>query len=115
MDKKIGEKIRQIRELKGLSQEYVASELGVSQKAYSKMETSQTKIDWEKITSVAKIFSIDPLDIVSFDDNLVFNNCSQSGKSHTFNNMPKEIIDMYEKRIEELKEEVIFLRSQLIR
>jgi transcriptional regulator with XRE-family HTH domain len=98
-----------------MSQEYVASELGVSQKAYSKLETSQTKIDWDKITSVAKIFSIDALDIVSFDDNLVFNNYSRAGKAQTFNKIPNEFIDMYEKRIEELKEEVIFLRSQLMR
>lgn len=114
MKKETGHKIRQIRELKGFSQEYIADKLGISQRAYSKIENNQTKIDWERITKIAEIFGVDPIDMVSFDDNLIFNNCNQSGKFETFiNNMPERLIEQYEKRINDLNEEIQFLRRQL--
>jgi transcriptional regulator with XRE-family HTH domain len=112
MKKEIGQKIRQIRELKGYSQEYIASKLGVSQRAFSKIETNETKVDWQKITKIAEILEIEPLDIVSFDDNLVFNNCNQSGKFEQFiNQLPEKLMEQYDMRIKALEEEVIFLRD----
>jgi transcriptional regulator with XRE-family HTH domain len=102
----------QIRELKGFSQEYVAAKVGVSQRAYSKMERDEIKLDWNKITSIAQIFDIDPIDLVSFDDNLIFHNCNQSGKAnHIINQIPDKLIEQYESRIKFLEEEVTFLRS----
>lgn len=114
MKKETGHKVRQIRELKGYSQEYVANKLGISQRAYSKIETNQTKLDWERITKIAELFDVDPIDMISFDDNLIFNNCNQSGKFDNFiNNMPERLIEQYEKRIKELSDEVVFLRNLL--
>lgn len=114
MKKETGHKIRQIRELKGFSQEYIADKLGISQRAYSKIENNQTKIDWERITKIAEVFGVDPIDMISFDDNLIFNNCKQSGKFETFiNNMPERLIEQYENRIKELSDEVQFLRRQI--
>ena len=40
----IGNKIKNIRELKNLTQEYLAEKLDISQAAYSKMEKGDTKI-----------------------------------------------------------------------
>ena len=110
----LGHKVRQIRELKGYSQEYVANKLGISQRAYSKIEINQTKLDWDRITKLAELFEVDPIEMISFDDNLIFNNCSQSGKFESFvNNMPERLIDQYEQRIRSLSEEVVFLRKLL--
>jgi len=114
MEKKLGHKVRQIRELKGFSQEYIADQLGISQRAYSKMERDETRLDWDKITRIAKVFGIDPLDMVSFDDNLIFHNCNQSGKANNiYNQIPDKLIEQYEGRISELQEEVKFLREEL--
>jgi transcriptional regulator with XRE-family HTH domain len=114
MKKPIGNKIRQIRELKGYSQEYIAEKLGVSQRAYSKLETNETKLDWQKITKIAEILNVEPTDIVNFDDNLIFNNCNQSGKFEQFiNQLPERLIDRYEKHIQILEDELIFLREEL--
>ncbi|MCO5258511.1 MAG: helix-turn-helix domain-containing protein [Crocinitomicaceae bacterium] len=111
--KKIGGKIRQLRELKGYSQEYIANQMGISQRAYSKLETSETKLDWEKLTKISEILEIAPTDIASFDDNLIFNNCSQSGKFEQFiNQIPEKLIEQYEKRIEYLEKEIDFLRNK---
>jgi transcriptional regulator with XRE-family HTH domain len=112
MDKRLGGKIRQIRELKGFSQDYVAAQLGISQRAYSKLERDEIKLDWDKITSISKIFEMEPTDLVSFDDNLVFHNCTQSGKFNQFiNQIPDKLIEQYEARIKALEEEVLFLRG----
>jgi transcriptional regulator with XRE-family HTH domain len=118
MPKQIGEKIRQIRDLKGMSQEYLASQLGISQRAYSKIERNEIKIDWEKITEISKIFEIDPMELISFDDNLIFNNCSQSGKfvnSQAISSSSDKLIDMYESRIQSLEKEIEFLRQLLLK
>ena len=40
----IGEKIRKIRTLKGLSQDYMAEKLKISQPAYSDIENNKTKV-----------------------------------------------------------------------
>ncbi|WP_366186495.1 helix-turn-helix transcriptional regulator [Flavobacterium ovatum] len=111
----IGNKIRKIRELKGLTQDYMANQLEMSQRAYSKIENNDIKLDWNRIESISKILDIEPIDLVSFEDNLVFNNCSHSGKAHIMynNNFPEELKKSYEDRISHLDQEVLFLRSLL--
>lgn len=110
----LGQKVRQIRELKGYSQEYIASKMSVSQRAYSKMENNETRLDWNKISRIAEIFGIEPHELSSFDDNLIFKNCIQSGKIEQINNnMPEKLIEQYEIRIKHLEGEIGFLRDML--
>ncbi len=116
MKNQIGSKIRKIRELKGLSQEYMSSRLSISQRSYSKLEREEIKLDWQRINEIATILEMDPIDLVSFDDSLVFHNCTQSGKAHTiYNQYPEELKQQYEQRIAHLEEEIVFLREQLAR
>jgi|SRR5690606_41809810 len=110
--KAVGNKIRKIRELKGFTQDYMASQLEISQRAYSKLENEEIKLDWQRIQKISTILEIEPIDLVSFDDNLVFHNSTQSGKINTINNhFPDELKKSYEDRIKHLEEEVLFLRS----
>lgn len=60
-----GDKIRTIRELRGLSQENVAAQLGIAQNTYSKIETNQTKLSTDTLTKLAEIFEVTPMDIIS--------------------------------------------------
>jgi transcriptional regulator with XRE-family HTH domain len=114
MSQQIGDNIRKIRELKGFSQEYMANHLGITQRAYSKVERQETKLCWDRITNISKILQIDTVDLVSFDDSLLFKNCSQSGKIHNQNNnFPIELKKQYEIQITHLKEEITFLRTEL--
>lgn len=111
----IGVKIRQLRELKGFTQAYMAEKLAMSQRTYSKLERNETKVDWNKISEIAGVFEMDPVDLINFDDNLIFNNCHQSGKFNNFinNNFPEKLIEQYEKRIAQLESEINFLRTKL--
>lgn len=108
----IGEKIRKIRVLKGYSQTYMSDELKISQRAYSKIERNETKIDVKFIYEIASIFDVEPTDILSFNDEIFFKKREELNVNNLFFD---EIKKVYEDRIRELRDEIIFLRNQLIR
>lgn len=60
-----GQTIRKIRRDRDLTQEYMAFEMGISQKAYSDIENSKVKINLEILTKVSGILDIKPSDICS--------------------------------------------------
>lgn len=68
----IGNKIKNIRELKNLTQEYVAEKLDISQAAYSKIEKS-SKLPDEKLQQIADVLEVKPEDIKEFDSQKYFN------------------------------------------
>lgn len=114
METGIGKRIRKIRELKGFTQNFMALKMNISQRAYSKIENNNIKIDWNRIVTISNLLEIDPMSLVNFDESLIFNNCTQSGKFEIFNNnFPIELKQSYEDRIVELKTEVEFLRKLL--
>jgi transcriptional regulator with XRE-family HTH domain len=60
-----GQNIRKIRRSKDFTQEYMAFEMGISQKAYSDIENSKVKINLEILTKISNILEIKPSDICS--------------------------------------------------
>lgn len=68
----IGNKIRAIRTLKNLSQEYVAHKLGVSQNYYSKIERGSSPINDQKLSAIASIMEVSKEDILNYhEDNYI--------------------------------------------
>ena len=126
MKNNIGIKIRQLRELRGFSQEYMANQLSLSQRQYSKIERNEAKIDWDKIVEISDILEITAFNLVTFDDSLIFNNNSTPKK---FNNYPEKLveqyeriieqyekrIEQYERRIKQLEEEVSLLKLTFVK
>ncbi len=53
--KDISYKIRRLRELQNLTQQYFADQLGISQRAYSKIENGQTCLSVERLCAIAAI------------------------------------------------------------
>lgn len=53
-------KLKEIRLKNNYTQEYVASELGITQKAYSKLENGQTCLSQDKIIKLVKVYNISP-------------------------------------------------------
>jgi transcriptional regulator with XRE-family HTH domain len=68
----IGRKISRIRELRGMKQEALAAELGISQQAVSKMEQSEG-VEEEVLERIAKVLGVTPEAIHSYSDEAVFN------------------------------------------
>ncbi|MCB0482694.1 MAG: helix-turn-helix transcriptional regulator [Flavobacteriales bacterium] len=60
-------KIRKIRELRGYSQDYMAVQLGISCKRYSRIECGETKITLERLEQICGIFNITLGDFLSFE------------------------------------------------
>ena len=89
----------------------MAAELDISQRTYSKLEREETELDWGRLQHIAQILKIEPVDLISFEDGLVFTNCNQSGKINRIHNFPQELKEQYENRIKNLNEEVTFCGS----
>lgn len=92
-----GQNIRKIRRNRDLTQEYMAFEMGISQKAYSDIENSKVKINLEILTKVSNILDIKPSDI-----------CSISHKCGT-----NDYEDKYNELIEYMKKNNIALPKDL--
>lgn len=112
----IGHKIKRIRELKGLSQTEVAEKLFISQRAYSDIENDKTKLDLERLENLSKIFEMDPVDLLTFDEKKIFNNVFNDTSKGLFadkiinENFENERLS-YQQQIKHLEEEILFLRN----
>ena len=69
----IKNKIKNIRELKNYTQEYMAEKLGVTQAGYSKIEKGKTSLSYEKLVEIGRILDVSVEDIISFDYDRYFN------------------------------------------
>ncbi|VXC09221.1 MULTISPECIES: helix-turn-helix domain-containing protein [Chryseobacterium] len=92
-----GQNIRKMRRDRDLTQEYMAFEMGISQKAYSDIENSKVKINLEILTKVSNILDIKPSEI-----------CSISHKCGT-----NDYEDKYNELIEYMKKNNIALPQNL--
>ena len=104
-------KLKQIRELKNFTQEYVAGKLNLSTRAYSKIETGETQLTINRLNEISKVLGIEPLEILGFDDKQVFNHCKQDGYigiNHI--NLPEKLVQQYEETIQALKEQIQLLK-----
>ena len=68
----IGRKISHIRELRGMKQDTLAFELGISQQTVSKIEQSE-KIDDDLLEQIAKVLGVPADGIRNFSEEAVFN------------------------------------------
>jgi len=68
----IGRKISRIRELRGMKQEALAAELGISQQAVSKIEQS-ADVDGEALNKIAGILGVTGEAIKAFTEESIFN------------------------------------------
>ena len=106
----IGNKIKNIRELKNLTQEYMAERLDISQSAYSKLEKGNIKVSQEKLSQIANILEVKPEDISSFDSQKYFNSFNNVKGS----NNGSIIIGTDEELIKGLYEDKISLLEKLL-
>lgn len=68
----LGRKISRIRELRGMKQDALAAELGISQQAVSKLEQSE-EIEDSTLEKVAKVLGVSTEGIKNFNEETVFN------------------------------------------
>ena len=64
----IGHNIRKVRELKDLTQSYVAQQLNISIAAYSRIERNKTAISLERLQQIAAVLGTPAAVILNFNE-----------------------------------------------
>ena len=111
-----GEKIRTIRDIKGLSQEYVAKQLHITSQAYSKIKLNKTAIDEDKLNLLASIFGVTVDEIKNFDNQkYIFTNNTNNKDSFQINNSVDKFLDIISTLIENQNKQMNLFVQQLTR
>jgi transcriptional regulator with XRE-family HTH domain len=112
----IGRKISRIRELRGMKQDALAANLGITQQAISKLEQSEN-VEAETLERVAKVLGVSPEAIKNFSEEAVFTNISNTFNdtsyliNYQFNPIDK-IVELYERLLKSEQEKVELLKGK---
>ncbi|KAB2859498.1 MAG: helix-turn-helix transcriptional regulator [Flavobacteriales bacterium] len=110
----VGSNIRKIRELKGFSQDFMANQLNISQRQYSRIEKEETKLDLDKLQTISEILEVTLEQLLGFNEKFIFNHCQAAfGNNQNYYAYSENEKKLFEDRIKHLEEEVIFLRGEL--
>jgi len=121
MNTQIGNKIRRLRENKGFSQEDMAERLQISRSAYSRIENGETNSWVNHLDKLCENLDIKPEDFFINSDNNINTNqdnasAVQTNTHHdthiTINQLSEKVIELYEERINELKDQVEYWKNK---
>ena len=102
-------RIRKLRVEKGISQENVADELGITHSAYAKIERGETDPNLSRLFDLARIFNVPITDL--FVAETTANVVGEPRES--YGNSSKEDIDKLNQLIVKLLAEIDVLRAEL--
>jgi len=118
------QQIKDIRNVKGFSYEYMAEEMKISTSAYRKIENNETKLTVERLFQIAEILQIPVNKLLGSKLSNVFYQNNYDGGTFNGNSYDIEtyyhqenrettqkLIQTMESEIEHLREEVVFLRE----
>jgi transcriptional regulator with XRE-family HTH domain len=94
-NQKIGDNLRKIREIKGIKQDAVAKQLGITTNGYGKIERGESAINIDRLEQIATILGITAIDIMQFDESIIFNINTMT------NSAPNGIVNNYSITTEE--------------
>lgn len=94
----------------------MAQQLGLTQSSYSKLELGESEVPYSRLERIADVMGLKPEDIVSFNEQMVFNIMNNPNGGNVFSNVyQKALTDnerkLYDEQIFNLKEEIIYLKS----
>jgi transcriptional regulator with XRE-family HTH domain len=111
-----GQKLRKFREFRNYSQEYIAEKLGITQNAYSRIETNQTKLTADRLRQLSEILDIPVSDLIS-DAELQINcrNAAREGIGKELFDFSRRLYDQVistkDEKIASLEDEICNLRK----
>lgn len=89
--KEIARNIKDEREKQNFTQEYMASELNISQPAYSKIEAAKTEVTFHQLIRISRILKVDVLILI------------REHSTHTPNTELEERVKKLEDELKDLK------------
>jgi transcriptional regulator with XRE-family HTH domain len=118
---KIGERIREVREKRNFTQEYMADELNITPNGYGKIERGESSVNFDKLQKIAEILKVKLNDLIdlggtntSFDysDSKIDNNTNNIANTNiVIRDISDKERELYEAQIAQLKEENLYLRN----
>src|SRR5690606_38364375 len=109
----IGFNIRKIRESKGLSQDYIANVLDISQASYARLENEDTKVTVDRLYKIAEALDTNIIDFFNTDSVTIQNQNNYEGSYGLVQNLTVENKEIYEKLLKS-KDEQIDLLTKMI-
>ena len=105
------ENIKKIRKRRGISQEYIASHLNISQSAYHKIEVGETELTTDRLQQILSVLEIDLSELIGKADNH-----NIGGRKHCCREeceMMRRLVILYERRLKEQNILINFLQQEL--
>lgn len=95
------------------SQAYLAQRMGITQKAYSKIETGETKLTVQHLIQIADILEVELTELLELKTNLVYHNhATHTGDGNVLNKTSgEETKDLYEKLVISKEREIEILKK----
>lgn len=112
-NKMYGNKIRSLRLLRGYSQEYMATELEITQTTYSRIETDKQKLTAPMLELLAQVLGVSVPDITSNEPLIIQNNASNYGAQGRIENFFADQKELYQKMMESKDKEIDRLTKQV--
>ena len=119
MTKKNINRIKTLRESKGLSQDYIACKLEISHQAYSKIESSPDTASLKRLRDLSEVLGVTLTSIIGEDDTYILQNFHQQGGNAStvmyLSGITEKERAVYENHIADLKNQVEWLREMLVK
>lgn len=109
--------IKKISVERGYSHEAMAMDLGISQTAYSKLESGKTKLSVDRLLKIAEILEVSTAQLLNDEPSIqqnIHNNETVTAIGHQkIENLYQENKETYEKLLQAKDEQILLLRKML--
>ena len=105
----IGTRIRRIRENRGIKQEHIADEMGLTQSSYGRLEKNDNRLTVPKLLKISEILNVSVS--VLFGEKAA--NVIHENKGDNAQAQIGTLVQQDKEYIESLKEEIQFLRKMV--
>jgi transcriptional regulator with XRE-family HTH domain len=112
---KIGDNIKNLRELKNYTQAYMAERLGMTTSGYSKIEKNKSDITISKIAAIAEILETEVSSILNFDAKQVFYQTHNTNSVITGYNTTQNINGNIETALTRIEDNIQAIKMELKR
>jgi transcriptional regulator with XRE-family HTH domain len=109
----IGKHIKQLRELRGLTQADMATALNMTIAGYSKIEREKTDITLKRLEMIAEVLETDIQTVLNFDSKKVFNLYNNQNANAIVENQQNIFDSKVKTELEKLTRELDSIKSLL--
>lgn len=113
------DKLRKLREFRNYTQEYVAEQLNISQRAYSSIENGKTQLTVDRLVEICKLLNVSVGEVLEIENQNIYNNSFNNNAENNYGNLIfkkddfEEQRNLYERIIEIKNNEITFLKDLL--